>query len=31
VNGNAGVVWIDNRQSTKPATVPVDTKAAKPQ
>ena len=30
-NGNSGVVWIDNRQSSKPAPVSVDTKPSKPQ
>jgi hypothetical protein len=29
-NGNSGVVWIDNRQSSKPASVQVDSKPTKP-
>jgi hypothetical protein len=31
VNGNNGVVWIDNRQSSKPAAASVDPKPTKPQ
>jgi hypothetical protein len=31
VNGNKGVIWVDTRQSSKPATVSVDPTPSKPQ